>query len=84
MGPIGMPEIIMIFVVLIMLAIPVGIVVALVWYFSSRSKSPQLTQPPQILRDTQERLAEIDSLRSQNLISESEYEERRRQILSGI
>ncbi len=59
----------MIFVVLIMLAIPVGIVVALVWYFSSRSKPPQLTPPPQVLRSTQDRLAEIDSLRSQNLIS---------------
>ena len=74
----------MIFVVLIMLAIPVGIVIALVWYFSSRSKPTQHIQPPQVHRSTQERLAEIDSLRSQNLISETEYEERRRQILSGI
>lgn len=74
----------MIIVVLIMLAIPVGIVIILVWYFSSRSKSPQLTQPSQVPRSTQDRLAEIDSLHSQNLISESEYEERRRQILSGI
>jgi cytochrome c-type biogenesis protein CcmH/NrfG len=84
MGPIGMPELIMIVVVLIMLAIPVGIVVALVWYFSSRSKPPQLTQPQQVLRSTQDRLAEIDSLRSQNLISEAEYEEKRRQILSCL
>jgi uncharacterized membrane protein len=79
-----MPELIMIFMVLIILAIPVVIVIALVWYFSSRSKPPQLTQPPEVLRSAQDRLAEIDSLRSQNLISETEYEERRRQIISGI
>lgn len=84
MGPIGIPELIMIFVVLIMLAIPVGIIIAFVWYFSSRSKPPQVTQPPQVLRSTHDRLLEIDSLRSQNLISETEYEERRRQIISGI
>jgi len=71
----------MIFVVLIMIAIPVGIVVALVWYFSSRSKP---TQPPQVFRSAQDRLAELDRLHAQNLISEAEHEERRRQILSGI
>lgn len=84
MGPLGMPEMIMIFLVLILLAIPVGIVIALVWYFSSRSMPRQVTQAPQVPRSTQDRLAEIDSLRSRNLISEAEYEEMRRQILSGI
>ncbi len=82
MGPIGMPE--MIVILIVMLAIPVGIVIALVWYFCSRSKPPQLAQPPQIQKSTQERLSEIDGLRSQNLISEVEYEEKRRLILSGI
>ncbi len=84
MGPIGTPELVLIFVVLIMLAFPVGIVIALVWYFSSRRRPPQVAQPPPVLRSTQDRLEEIGSLRSQNLISETEYEERRRQILSGI
>ncbi len=81
MGPLGMPEIIMILVVLIMLAIPVGIVVGLVWYFSSRSKPTQLLQVP---KSIEERLSEIDGLRSQNFISEAEYEEKRRHILSDI
>jgi cytochrome c-type biogenesis protein CcmH/NrfG len=79
-----MPELTVIFVVMIMLAIPVGIVIALVWYFSSHSKQPQTTQPTQLANYTQERLSEIDGLRSQNLISGTEYEERRRHILSGI
>jgi hypothetical protein len=84
MGPIGLPELIMILAVLIMLAIPVGFVIALAWYFSSFSKQPHPAQPTQLIRNTQERLSEIDGLRSQNLISENEYEERRGQILSDI
>ena len=79
-----MPELIMISVVLMMLTIPVGIVIALVWYYSSRSKQTQPTQPPQVPKNIQERLSEIDYLRSQNLISETEYEEGRRYILNGI
>jgi len=76
-----MPEIIMIFVVLVMLAISVGVVIALIWYFSSRSKPPQLLHGS---KSIQQRLSEIDGLRSQNLISEAEHEEKRRQILSDI
>ena len=82
MGPIGMPEMIVISIVL--LAIPAGIVIALVWYFSLRRKPSQLAQPPQIPKSIQDRLLEIDGLRSQNLISETEYEEKRKQILSSI
>jgi flagellar basal body-associated protein FliL len=81
MGPIGISEIIMIFVVMIVLAIPVVIAIALIWYFSSRSKPPQLPQGP---KSVQERLSEIDDLRARNLISEAEHEEKRKQILSGI
>ena len=33
MGPLGMPELIMIFVVLILLALPAGIAIVLLWYF---------------------------------------------------
>jgi hypothetical protein len=84
MGPIGMPELIMILVVLIMLAIPVDFVIALTWYFSSFSKQSHPAQPTQLIKNTQERLSEIDGLRSQNLISENDYEERRRHIFSDI
>lgn len=75
------PEVIVILVALIMLAIPPGIVIALVWYFCFRSKAPQQAQGP---RGIQERLSEIDGLRSRNLISAAEHEDKRRQILSGI
>ena len=75
----------MIFVVLILLALPAGIAIVLLWYFYlKRNKPPQPTQPPQVPRSTQDRLSELDGLRSQKLISETEYEERRRHILSGI
>lgn len=84
MGSLGTPEIILIFVVLIMLAIPIGIAIAVVWYFASRRKQPQPIRPPQLPKGNQERLSEIEELRSRNLISESEYEEKRRQILSDI
>jgi len=81
MGPIGMPEIIMIFIVIFLLAVPVGGVIALVWYFFSRKRPPQFPQGP---KSVQERLSEIDDLRSRNLISEAEHEEKRKQILSAI
>ena len=81
MGPIGMPEMFMIFIVLALLAVPVVIVIALVWYFGSRNKPPQLPSGPSRPLD---RLAELEALRSRNLISDAEHEEKRRQILSEI
>jgi hypothetical protein len=83
MGPIGIPEIIMIFMVVMMLAIPVGIVMALVWYFRSRGRPPHRAQPPQVPGSSRDRLEETDSLRSRNVVSDSEHEESRRHILSG-
>lgn len=84
MGPLGMSEIIMIFVVLILLAIPVVIAIALVWYFSNRGKPPQPALPPQVPKSIEERLSELDGLRSRNLVSEAEYEEKRSRILGEI
>lgn len=84
MGPLGMPEMIMIFVVLIMLCVPVAIAAALLWYFVLRRKPQHYAQAPQIGRSTQERLSEIDNLRSQNLISETEHAEKRKRILDEI
>jgi hypothetical protein len=79
-----MSEIIMIFVVLILLAIPVGIAIALVWYFSNRGKPSLPGLPSQAPKAIEQRLAELDGLRSRNLVSEAEYEEKRSQILSDI
>ncbi len=81
MGPIGMPEIIMILIVIVVLAIPVGIVIALVWYFSARTKTAQAPAAPPTV---QERLLAIDALRSQNLISEAEHEAKRSQLIDGL
>lgn len=84
MGPIGMPELIVIFMALIFLALPVGLVIVLVWYLSTRSKRSQRDQALQPPKSAEDRLSELEGLRSQHLISEAEYEEKRRQILSSI
>ena len=76
MGPIGIAEIIMILIVLALLAIPVGIIIAIVWYFFLRNK----TNPSEYMAA---RLSEIDQLRAKNLITDAEYEVKRRQILGG-
>lgn len=81
MGPLGMPEIIMIFLILFILFVTMGGGIALVWYLSSRRKPPQLPQGP---KSVQERLSELDDLRSRHLISEAEHEEKRKQILGGL
>lgn len=78
MGPIGLPEMI---IVLIMLAIPVVIVAAIVWFLVVRKR--QILPPPNYT-SIQERLTELDALKSKNLISELEYEEKRKQILSRL
>lgn len=71
----------MITIVLILLTIPVGVVIALVWYFSSRSKQGGASHGP---RDIEVRLAQLESLRSRNLITEAEHEEKRKKILGGL
>jgi hypothetical protein len=76
-----MPEMIVIFFVVIVLAGSAAVVIGLVWYFSRKSQTSQNLQSP---KDVQVRLAEIDGLRSRNLISQAEYEEKRRRILEEI
>lgn len=76
-----MPEIIMILIMIVILAIPSGIIVGLAWYFSARSKA---AQAPPARASIQDRLLELDALRSKNLISETEYQEKRKQLLGEI
>lgn len=73
-----MPELIILMIVF--LAILVGSIIALVWYFSSRRKPLQPPAPPSI----QDKLVEIDALRSNNLITGAEHEEKRKMILNRI
>lgn len=76
-----MPEIIMIFVALVLLAIPVAIAIGLIFYFNSRGRSAPL---PAQARHTQARLLELDALKAKNLITDAEYEEKRRRLIDGI
>jgi hypothetical protein len=84
MGPIGMPELVVIVIVLLLLTVPVVIVIALAGFLSSRRKAPQPPQLPPQPKGIPERLAELDDLRSRNLITEAEYVDKRSRILRGI
>lgn len=77
----GAPELIIVFIVLGFLAVLLTIIISVVKYSNSRSKHPALPPP---LTSAQSRLAEIDSLRSKNMISDSEYAEKRKQIINDI
>lgn len=82
MGPIGMPELVVIFVVfMVVIAVPALVAIGLVLYFKGLPKGPpMMTQ----VGGTQDRLREIDELRRANLISEEEYDAKRKQIMDGL
>jgi hypothetical protein len=85
LGPIGGPEMIIILVVLFLLGGSAVLVIFLVLHFNKKNPYPSV--PPTLPtgpQSTQARLTELDSLKSQNLISEAEYEEKRKQILGGL
>jgi hypothetical protein len=78
---IGMAEIIVILIALVLLAIPVGVVIAVVFFLNTRKRPPQLPPGPSSI---QNRLIELDALLSRNLISPEEHEEKRKKILAEI
>lgn len=80
MGSLGMPELIMMAIVLLLLAVPVGIVI-LVVTLSRRKRAPQF---PSCAPSAQERLLAIDDLRARNLLSEAEHAEQRQRISGGL
>lgn len=80
MGPIGMLELIMLFIMLSLMVVPV-VVIVIVRRFSSGGKGPQ---PSRLRPNVKERLEELEVLRSGNLISEAEYAEKRRSVLDSI
>lgn len=84
MGPVGMPEIIVILIVgLMVLGLPALIAIGVLLYTrrnSSRPGPPSTSLPAS--RET--RLAELDSLREKNLITEAEHQEQRKRILESI
>lgn len=82
MGPLGMPEIIVIFIVgLLVLGLPALIAIGILLYARRNSAPPP---PPPPSSDRESRLMELDSLREKNLISESEHQEQRKRILEDI
>lgn len=81
MGPVGMPEMIVILIVgLMVLGLPALIAIGIIVYSRRNGGTPP--PPPLISRET--RLAELDSLREKNLITEAEHQEQRKRILESI
>lgn len=81
MGPIGMPEMIMILIVgILVLGLPALIAIGVLLY--TRRNSPPPASPPPPSRET--RLAELDSLRQKNLITEAEHQQQRKRILESL
>ncbi len=82
-GPIGTPELIF----LLILAAPVvGGVLLVVFLLNRKSPAPPAAVPPPLVGNSssEHRLAELESLRSGNLVSDDEYEKKRKQILDSL
>ncbi len=75
----GGPEIL---VILFLLAVPVGIVL-LILFIVNKTQRPGL-MPPIAPATPEQRLRELDALKTQNLISDEEYETKRQEILGEV
>ena len=80
MGPLGMPELIIILLVLVGLVAVPAIIIAVI-LAAKRSGSPPA---PSGNRSVEIRLAEVESLRARNVITDEEYQEKRKQIIGKI
>lgn len=74
-----MPELIIVLLVLALIAAPVIIVAVIL---AAKRNSPPPVPPK--LPGVESRLAEIESLRARNLITDEEYQEKRKQIIGNI
>lgn len=79
----GGPELILILIVLALLIIPVVIGVVVILVISSRKKRNAILPPPEAIQ-AQAKLEELEHLRSQNLITQAEYDNKRKQIIDAI
>ena len=86
LGPIGGPELIIILVVLaIVVAIPVVVLVVLVLNKPGITPPPAVMAPPPLPPSgPQARLRELETLRTQGLITEEEYLAKRERIVGEI
>lgn len=82
---IGVQEMIVIFLLLLMLSVP-AIIAIVVVVFVTRKANRSASVPPQVTapKSRQERLAELDGLLAQALITEAEYQTQRERILGEV
>jgi hypothetical protein len=79
----GGPDLIIILLMLVLMAAPVVGIVLLVIYLNRRKPA----QPPPSLpmaASVAERLKHLEQLKQQSLISDTEYEEQRSRIITGV
>ena len=76
------PDFIIILVIFILMGVPLIPIVLLVMYLSHRKSA----QPPPLptAASVADRLQKLENLKQQKLVSDTEYEEQRRKIISGI
>ena len=77
------PDLIILAVILIFLVAFIGGGIALLVYVFGRSRK---AAPPPLRPDASvdARLRELEQLKQKNLVSDAEYEEQRRRIISGV
>lgn len=84
MGPLGMPEMIVILIVgLMVLGLPALIAIGIIVY-SRRNGGPPSAPPPSPIASRESRLLELEALREKNLVSDAEFQEQRKRILESI
>jgi hypothetical protein len=78
--PLGIPEIV---VLLVILAVPVGLVLLVLFLvkITQRQAPPQMMIPPPT---SGQRLKELDALKAENLVTAEEYEAKRKEILGEV
>jgi len=81
MGPIGMPELIILGIIVPMLALGIFIIILIV---KKLDKSRNPIQPDNQQSTVEARLAKIEAFKSEGLITDTEYQEKRKQILDSM
>lgn len=82
---IGVQEMIVIFLVLVMLSVPAIVAIVVVVFVTRKAnRSAQIPPPVAAAKTRQERLAELDGLLAQSLITEAEYQTQRERILAEV
>lgn len=81
MGPIGMPELIVLSLVMLMLAIGIFLIILIVRKLGGGNQAERQSDRKLTV---QEELAMIEGLKAEGLITDAGYQMRRRQILDRI